>query len=163
VGTAPTAYDDLYREFAIDKRTGGLAGPGTPGEYVTTQVYLVLPPEAQEWARQNGIPQPPGEATAGPGEADAPLRVTSPDANTVYLISPRMPIESQLIPLRVTAAGVVRSVTYYVDGAAVETVTSAPFEAWWMLAVGTHQVTAEARLAGGEVVRSEAVEFRVEQ
>ncbi len=162
-GTAPTAYDDLYRAIAIDTRTGGLAGAGTPGEYVTTQVFLVLPPEAQEWARQNGIPQPPGEVMAGPGEAEAALRVTSPDANTVYLISPRLPIESQLIPLRVAAAGEVRSVTYYVDGAAIETVTNAPFEAWWMLRTGTHQVTAEARLAGGEVVRSEAVEFRVER
>jgi hypothetical protein len=32
---------------------------------------------------------------------------------------------------------------------------------WWELALGTHQLRAEARLEGGEVVASEAIEFSV--
>jgi membrane carboxypeptidase/penicillin-binding protein PbpC len=163
MGTAPLTPDNLYQQFEIDTRTGGLAGPGTPREYVAAQVFLVLPPEAQEWARQNGVPQPPEGVAAGGGDDGAALRIISPDAATVYIVSPRLPVENQLIPLRVAAAGALRSVTFYLDGAVVETVTSAPFEAWWALAPGTHQVRAEARLEGGEVVESEAVEFRVTQ
>jgi penicillin-binding protein 1C len=160
-GTVPVLYDDLYQQFAIDTRTGGLAAPGTPSEYVAEQVFLVLPPEAQEWARQNGIPQPPEGVAVGASEPDTPLRLTSPDPNTVYVISPRLPLESQLIPFRVAAAGAVRAVTYFVDGAEFETVTTAPFEAWWALALGTHQLRAEARLEGGEVIESEPIEFSV--
>jgi membrane carboxypeptidase/penicillin-binding protein PbpC len=160
-GTAPTQVDDLYQVFRLDARTGGLAGAGTPPEQVVEKVFLVLPPEAQEWARQNGVPQPPAQALA---ENEAPavaLRIISPDANTVYQISPRLPLDNQRIPLRVAAAGPLREVTYYLDEAALETVGAAPFEAWWALAPGAHTLRAEARLATGEVVASETVAFRV--
>jgi membrane carboxypeptidase/penicillin-binding protein PbpC len=160
-GTAPTAEDDLYQVFRLDKRTGGLAGTGTPPEHVAEQVFLVLPPEAREWARQNGVPQPPAEALAVIEAPSARLQIISPDANTVYQISPRLPLESQRIPLRVAAAGTLREVTYYLDDRALETVAAAPFEAWWALAAGTHRLRAEARLATGEVVSSETVEFSV--
>ncbi len=68
-GTAPTKVDDFYRPYWIDRRTGGLAGQDTPPSDRELQVFQVLPPEAQEWAKTNNMPQPPvgalGEYGAG--------------------------------------------------------------------------------------------------
>jgi membrane carboxypeptidase/penicillin-binding protein PbpC len=155
-GTVPTAPDNLYQSFRLDARTGALAGPDTPPEFVHEQVFLVLPPEAREWARQNGIPQPPdGAVTAGDGQQSVPLRIISPDPNTVYQISPRLPLSSQQIPFQALGAGVT-AVTYRLDGVVLGTVAGSPFELWWTLAAGRHTLVAEAQ-AG----RSEAVEFVV--
>jgi hypothetical protein len=60
-GTEPTHYDTLYQPFRINKETGKLATLFTPVDLVQEKVYLVPPPEAADWARQAGIPQPPTE------------------------------------------------------------------------------------------------------
>ena len=58
-GTQPTARDNFYQPFKVDAATGALADSNTPPNRIVTQVFLVLPPEAQEWAREKGIPQLP--------------------------------------------------------------------------------------------------------
>jgi len=159
-GTVPTQPDGLYQSFRLDARTGQLASAATPPEYVTEQVFLVLPPEAQEWARQNGVPPPPGGITASNGTPQA-LAIASPDPNTVFQISPRLPRASQQIPLRVVAARPLEAVTYLLDGRPLATLTSAPFEFWWALEPGTYSLQAEAVLEGGEAAQSAAVGFTV--
>ena len=160
-GTVPTQPDELYQAFQIDTRTGGLASAATPPEFVTTRVYLVLPPQAQEWARQNGLPQPPETVIAAAQGASAALQVIAPDANTTFQISPRLPRASQQITFRVAAAEALRSVTYYLDDAPLGPVTEMPFEWWWALEPGTHTLSAEAVLASGAAVTSAAITFSV--
>jgi len=58
-GTEPTAYDDIYKPFSINKDTGLLATVYTPANLVEQRIYQVLPSEAIDWAREAGIPQPP--------------------------------------------------------------------------------------------------------
>jgi penicillin-binding protein 1C len=161
-GTAPTRPDDMYQAFNLDTRTGQLAGPATPVEYVARRVYLVLPPEAHEWARQAGLAQPPAAVAnpAAPGSAPA-LQIISPDANTVFQISPRVPIASQQIPLRVVSAQPLRSLSFQLNGHALGTVTAEPFELWWALEPGSHRLWAEAVLAGGQRVTSDEISFVV--
>jgi membrane carboxypeptidase/penicillin-binding protein PbpC len=159
-GTVPSVADGLYQSFRLDARTGQLAGPDTPPEYVTDQVFLVLPPEAQEWARQNGVPPPPGGTLAVEGTPQT-LAIASPDANTVFQISPRLPRASQQVPLRVVAARPLEAVTYLLNGRPLGTLTAAPFELWWTLEAGTYTLEAEARLEGGEAAESAPIEFVV--
>jgi membrane peptidoglycan carboxypeptidase len=159
-GTAPTEVDSLYQAFKIDSRTGHLADDSTPPELVGERVFLVLPPEAQEWARENGIPQAPNPNLQSP-ISNYQLHITSPDPNTVYQISPRLPRESQQIPLRVTASAPLSSVTFVLDGQPLGSVAEAPFEWWWRLEPGAHTLTAEGVLASGERVTSGVVEFVV--
>ncbi len=160
-GTAPTQPDNLYQVFQLDTRTGGLAAPGTPAQFVVSQVFLVLPPTAREWAIQNGIPQPPSGAGSLPAGPGAPLRISSPDPNTVYQISPRLPRPSQQVPFQVIAAAALQSVSFSLDGQPLGTVSAAPFELWWALAPGHHTLQAQARLADGQSVASAAVSFEV--
>lgn len=57
------AEQDLYRNIAIDTRTGRIATASTPREVIEDLVFKVYPPEYQEWAVRNGIAQPPGDVT----------------------------------------------------------------------------------------------------
>ncbi len=60
-GTEPTQSDSLYRSFQINRETGRLATAFTPPDLIEERVYMILPPEAEAWARLAGLPTPPEE------------------------------------------------------------------------------------------------------
>lgn len=62
-GTEPTISDNIWQAFDIDTETGNLASPLTPPERIEQRVYQILPQEAADWVRENGIAQPPTEQT----------------------------------------------------------------------------------------------------
>jgi membrane peptidoglycan carboxypeptidase len=58
-GNEPTQPDDLYQVFHINRETGRLATVFTPPGLVEDRVYLVVPPQAADWARSAELPIPP--------------------------------------------------------------------------------------------------------
>jgi penicillin-binding protein 1C len=62
-GTEPTISDSIWQAFEIDTGTGNLASPLTPPERRAVRVYQILPQEASDWVRENGVAQPPQEVT----------------------------------------------------------------------------------------------------
>jgi penicillin-binding protein 1C len=58
-GSEPTEYCSVHRVERVNRQTGKLATACTPPELVEERVYEVYPPEAADWVRQAGIPQPP--------------------------------------------------------------------------------------------------------
>jgi len=58
-GNEPTQADTLYQTFQINRETGYLATVFTPPELVEARVYMVVPPEARDWAEAAGLPTPP--------------------------------------------------------------------------------------------------------
>ncbi len=60
-GTEPTQTDTLYRAIQVNRMTGRLATALTPPDLIEEKVYLTLPSQAQEWARQSGLPIPPDD------------------------------------------------------------------------------------------------------
>lgn len=60
-GSEPSTYDTVFQPFSINKETNLLATVYTPANLVEERVYEVLPPEAADWVREAGIPQPPTE------------------------------------------------------------------------------------------------------
>jgi membrane peptidoglycan carboxypeptidase len=80
-GNEPTQADTLYQTFAINRDTGYLATVYTPVQLVENRVFMVLPPEAQDWAKWANVPVAPGSYDAIQAEPINPdVRVTSPDA-----------------------------------------------------------------------------------
>jgi membrane peptidoglycan carboxypeptidase len=78
-GTEPVTYDTVYQPFSINKESGLLATVYTPAELVEEQVFMVLPPEAADWVREAGIPQPPTEYdTLLAPEAYGDVAITDP-------------------------------------------------------------------------------------
>jgi len=79
-GTAPTEPDDVHRPFRICKQTGKLATEYCPPEQVEEKVFDVYPPEADDWIREQNVPQPPEEYcdVHGPNLAASDVSIVSP-------------------------------------------------------------------------------------
>ncbi len=168
-GSEPTQPDTLYRPFEIDVATGQPATPDTPRDRIATRVYLVLPAEAQEWARENGIPQFPQFLQLPVGEVGeegtAPVRITRPDDGTVYKLTPQTPIQTQRIPVQAIAADGVQiaRLTLFADGQAIGTFESVPARTWWTLSPGRHVFSVEAVDRQGNILTGVPVAIVVTQ
>ncbi|MFN2226499.1 MAG: hypothetical protein ACK2UY_09335, partial [Anaerolineae bacterium] len=187
-GTEPTETCDLHQRIALDRATGLRATADTPPERVVERVYTVLPPEAADWARENGLPQPPppaapdrqvaavgeegvlaGSAAADPALARAarggPLVMAAPDEGAVYRLDPALPRTAQRIAVsaRAGAGAILRRVTLYVDGRALAHFDAAPYEVLWPLEPGVHTFWAEATGADGERIESDRVRIEVQE
>jgi penicillin-binding protein 1C len=158
-GTQPTARDNFYQPFKVDAATGALADSNTPPNRIVTQVFLVLPPEAQEWAREKGIPQLP--VNSNQLSVMSNLKITSPDDKTVYKISPRLPISNQQILFNAVSAKSFEEVSFVLDGVVIAAVRESPHQTFWQLAEGKHTLKAVGVTREGEKVESEAVTFEV--
>ncbi|MBM4424106.1 MAG: penicillin-binding protein [Chloroflexi bacterium] len=60
-GTEPVNFDNIWQAFQVNRETGKLATVYTPPELIENRVYEILPPEAADWVRLAGLPQPPIE------------------------------------------------------------------------------------------------------
>jgi 1A family penicillin-binding protein len=185
-GTQPTQPDNLYQPIKIDVVTGQPATSDTPRDRIETRVFLVLPAEAREWARDNGIPQltmnttaplpgSAGEQMTNDNQQSAPnaqsptsnfqVRITRPDNGTIYRLTPQTPIETQRIPVQaIVADGIkLRTLTLLVDGQSIGEFTTSPVRAFWQLQLGTHTITAKMIDEQGQTFESEAVRIVVTQ
>jgi penicillin-binding protein 1C len=79
-GTEPTQHDNIWQAFRIFAPNGKLATAFDPPDQVKTQVLPVYPPEAQDWVKENNIPQPPTEfdTTYAASTAGGDLALLSP-------------------------------------------------------------------------------------
>jgi 1A family penicillin-binding protein len=172
-GTQPTQPDNLYQPIKIDVATGLPATADTPRDRIETRVFLTLPAEAREWARDNGIPQLAINneqltmTNAGPQTADSnfQVRITRPDNGTIYRITPQTPLETQRIPVQAIVADNVRwkTMTIAVDGQPIGEFTSSPARTWWTLQPGSHTITAQVIDEHGQSLESEAITVLVTQ
>lgn len=159
-GTQPTQPDTFYQQFKIDTATGALADEATPLNRIMTQIFLVLPPQAQEWARSRGLPQPPTGATITAN--NQPLQITSPDDATVYNISPRLPISSQQITFSVVSNQNLKEVSFILNGKVVTTLDQGPYLYFWTLAPGHYTLEARAITLTGQALTGNPVSFEVQ-
>ena len=157
-GTEPMKRDDQYQKIAIDVRTGHCAASDTPPRFVEWKVFRVLPPEATRWARENGIPQPPPPLLKDKVSA---LVLGSPEDQSVYLYAPTLSADEQRVRLSAVPSVAMRNVTFYLDGRAVGTVHSSPWEVWWALHPGDHVVLAIGEGEDGSIYRSGERHFTV--
>ena len=80
IGTEPKINDTVYQAYEVNRETGKLATEYTPRELVERRIYEIYPPEAADWVREKGIPQPPRlyDDAYGPGPADPEVGIISP-------------------------------------------------------------------------------------
>lgn len=163
-GTAPTETDNLYQSLTVDRRTGALANGNTPPEWRGDEVFVILPPEAHDWARRNGLRlAPENVASAGMeiSQNQTGLRLLSPDPYSVYQLTPTSPTETQRLRFRAAVAPGTRSVTFLLNGQPLETVTGAPWEMRWTLQLGDFELIAQAQNGDGTLESSAPVSFEV--
>ncbi|HSR29756.1 MAG TPA: penicillin-binding transpeptidase domain-containing protein, partial [Anaerolineae bacterium] len=81
-GTDPTEYCNVHRVEQVNRQSGKLATACTPPELVEGRVYEVYPPEAADWVREQGIPQPPTQRDEIYG--------CSPEGGEVVILDPTL-------------------------------------------------------------------------
>ncbi|MCK4897574.1 MAG: hypothetical protein KAS38_02260, partial [Anaerolineales bacterium] len=59
IGNEPTHTDHLFQTFHINRKTDRLATIYTSPALIDEMVFMVVPPEAEDWARDAKIPQAP--------------------------------------------------------------------------------------------------------
>ena len=164
-GTEPTAFDPFYHTVTLDRATGRPASANTPIERQYTVLALDLPPQAQPWARTQGLTLlsdlTGASNPAATLPASAPLLLLSPANNSLYQLSPTLPAESQRLELLAAGQAGLSQVTLWVDGLLVATFDQPPYQAWWVLQEGSHQAYAQAVTASGETITSPVVIFDV--
>jgi membrane peptidoglycan carboxypeptidase len=78
-GNDPTTPDSLYKVFQVNRETGRLATVFTPLELVEDRTFMVVPPEAQDWARSTGLALAPTDYDAIQPPLPSPdVQITSP-------------------------------------------------------------------------------------
>jgi penicillin-binding protein 1C len=167
----------------VDRATGLQATADTPREQIVERVYAVLPPEAQAWAREQGLPQPPpaepaSEDTVGSAETSASdqnrialstngqgpsLAVNSPDAGAVYRLDPGVTRAAQriVVSARSDAGAPLAQVALLVDGEELARFQAPPYRALWPLETGTHLFVAEGVDRNGKRIVSNSVQVEV--
>jgi 1A family penicillin-binding protein len=174
-GTEPTQVCTMHQRIAIDRATGLRATADTPPDRIVYKVYTILPPEAQEWGREQGIAEPPPDleqqvasgkqqVALSPGR-NLPLVISSPDEGAVYRLDPALPRDAQRIEvLAYAGAGVsLREVTLLVDGQLLAHVGAPPYKTLWRLEPGRHVFSAEGVAVSGERVVSDEVWVEVRE
>lgn len=177
-GTEPVSNDDSYRAVTLDSATHLVWAEGCQGPRITS-VFRVLPPEAQEWGRKQGIPDLPqqdclGRAAnaawdspgvrAAQGSPGPALIITNPPRNATFALSPQLPPDMQRIEIGVRLGGTarLRQVTLWIDGRAAVTFDQAPYRLLWRLEPGDHTVSATALDETGRQIMGDSLPFRVE-
>ncbi|MBN1666204.1 MAG: transglycosylase domain-containing protein [Anaerolineales bacterium] len=166
-GTQPNRPDTFYHSVQIDTRTGFLAGPGTPASQISNQLVLDLPLEAQPWARTQGLRlltdlQRPQTNQSAAATQDTNLRVLTPGNGAIYRLSASIGTSAQRLHIQIMAAEELNPVSLWLDGDQLIAWQGAPYEYWWTLEEGTHQLWSEGLSPSGETVISETITFEVE-
>jgi 1A family penicillin-binding protein len=163
-GTAPEETDHFYHTVFLDSETGRLADENTPPEKRIQRQALDLPPQAQPWARENSIlllSDLQSQRTVNQTETQQLLVLLNPVANSRFRISDQLPIEAQQLFIQAAGPADLKQVSIWLDGALLVRLNQRPYETWWRLVPGHHEVWVEAVLASGETASSVRIPFDV--
>ena len=170
-GTEPLAADDTYRRLLVDGATGLLWTERCSGPRAE-RVYRIVDLEIAEWARGQGIPQPPTAYCDGSGSVTASVRsseaahpillISYPDADSRFAISTQIPPDQQLIELAAWASSDIVRLRMELDRAVLRDFEGPPFRTLWPLSLGTHALSIVGWDESGRTVRGTAITFTVE-
>jgi membrane carboxypeptidase/penicillin-binding protein PbpC len=167
-GTQPTEEDHFYRLVILDARTGFKAGAETPHDQRREVLALDLPSQAWQWARSQSLVLfadllgPGASPREGASAQELPgLSISSPADGSQYHLSTFANLESQRIMIQVLGSVDLSEVEILVDGQVVQQLSNAPFQTWWTLEPGAHQVWATGVALNGDQITSNIVEITV--
>lgn len=158
-GTAPTQVDTLYHRISLDAATGKLADETTPPEQRIEKLVLDLPLPAVPWARLQGLALFSDYLERADGTIT--LVITSPDPNAVFHLAADVPLTGQSLQVSAEAPAGLKGVRLLLDGQELARFEAPPFQVWWQLEIGDHEVWAEAVNQAGEPVTSAVIHFTV--
>lgn len=176
-GTVPNKPDNTHVALRVDLHLGCRALPGYPPEKTAMRIFHMLPPEAQLWAIDAGVPVAPRKIcplpgaitnTSNPSQTDAAEndraapRIVAPAYGAVFALSPGIPSARQRLEIAAQAGNSIVQLTIIVDGVAVANFSGPPYRTFWKLTPGQHTIIVKARDQQGHVLLSETSTYTVE-
>ncbi len=175
-GTQPRKRDNTHVAVRI-----GLSGdcrvlPGLPAQPSTLRVFRILPPEAQPWASDAGVPLVPRRVCtqsvaqgAQPTPSDADVKtysqvpaIVAPASGTRFAINPGISRERQQLEIIARDSIHTERLAILIDGKPIATINGPPYRAFWKLEPGQHTISVESHDAQGQVVVGEVVSVVVD-
>jgi hypothetical protein len=178
-GTEPQQVDHWHQRIALDRRNGLRAGSECPLDFVSFQTFTLYPAEARDWARKQGVPEPPEvysalcplQANELADQSDTndnlhpssfgpySLIFTSPDQGSVFRLSPNIPADQQKVRVNVRPADGVRvvQVALLVNGQRL----SEGRESLWQMKPGVHTFEAVGVDQAGNEIRANRITIEV--
>ena len=138
LGSEPNTSCRVHQSFAVDQRTGTLAGPMTSPERIEIRSYVVLPPQFAAWRGMHGYGPPPSSSTES---LYASIAIEEPVDGSVFRFHPDTPRQLQSIALRASVTPAVPEIIWYVDGEPFQKVPY-PYATRWQLRAGSHALQA---------------------
>ncbi|HDN79385.1 MAG TPA: penicillin-binding protein 1C [Chloroflexi bacterium] len=160
-GTEPTETCTMHRLIEVDVSTGLPASPRTPPERRVKKVITIFPPEAREWAREQGLPVFTEETLALSHSESPPLIVLNPPPNALYRVDPSLPWEEQQLEILVESNGHFDEVELLLDGGRIAGFKAPPYRLLWPLKPGRHTLIAIGYINGKVAAKSEPLNFEV--
>jgi hypothetical protein len=151
----------------VDQNTGKPADNKTPAGQEQQVTALDLPAQAAAWGRKHGLIlwddliQGKSIDVANPSSTSG-IWITNPGTGSVYVLTPQKPLQDQQIRIEVGVKGVQNQVALFVDGKKIASLTEAPYQAWWTLSPGKHQIWAQSAGADKNVITSPVIEINVQ-
>jgi penicillin-binding protein 1C len=170
-GTEPTAIDTLVKPIPSSGLPDLAVGDTVSGENPKDRIALDLPSDAIDWAHAHGyklvselsssvfLEEDQTASTSSP----TPLHITSPAAEAVFYLSKLYPVNIQKLSIQAAAGEIFDQVMFYVDGIEIARLDLPPYEAWWQLQVGVHEIWVEGSLSNREPVISNKVRIEVRE
>ena len=176
---APHEVCSMHRFVAFDAASGAPAGPETPPERRLLRRITLWPDELRPWAEENGLLSPwegyalaeksqspaPTEAGTEPrfAEMQSPLRLTSPDPYSIFILSEDIPKDVQKLEIAVLASASLRwrYIALLVNGQEWHRWEAPPYRLLWPLQEGDYILTAVGETAQGETFQSSPVPIRI--
>jgi penicillin-binding protein 1C len=162
-GTEPVQYDTVYRQIFIDKRTGKLSNQTTLPSYLESRIVLDLPVAAQPWARAQGLPLLVDIQQDVADGVQTGIAIISPRSQAIFRIDPGFDSAAQKILIEAVVGIGIKEVTIWVDGNPLVILNKPPFQTWWQLSPGGHQIWATGSTGDGGLITSETITFTAEQ
>jgi len=160
-GTEPMERDAVYHIVFLDSATGRLVTAATPTERIFPLTVYDLPMAAIPWAQSAGLPLYSDYIQVEATPQAEPILLLWPRPDTTYRLVDTFDRDAQQAPVEAVVGQPVREVRLWVDDVLLAAFTAPPYRAWWPLAPGEHRVRAEAFLADGSRIASEAVTITV--
>ncbi len=176
---APHKVCTMHRFVAFDAASGAPAGPETPPERRLLRRVTLWPDELRPWAEENGLLSPWEEyaltetseapTAAGPSperplaQAQPPLRLTSPDPYSIFILSEDIPKDAQKLEIAVLASASLRwrYIALLINGQEWHRWEAPPYRLLWPLQEGDYVLTAVGEDVNGQTFQSSPVPIRV--
>ncbi|MGD8455832.1 MAG: penicillin-binding protein 1C [Anaerolineales bacterium] len=162
-GTEPRDPDNIHQLVIVDSSTGELANEYTRIEDELSMIVLDLPTSAHSWARAQGwvLLADYQNTEQSPVDQSSALVFLSPTNQATYRITKGLDPDSQRLSITLLTDPSIVQVSIFIDGEIISSIATYPFQIWWPVQKGNHQIWVEGTTVQGETITSEIIEIEV--